>query len=218
MVPFAATAALITAPLEARPTPPAGFRLTSRDLAGSLPASIALEPTLRLVLAAQSGEIGQWLDNPKAGLVRDLAAEAQSASRREDRASLPLRLFLVEDGRLLGVIQPVVGRRQLVDARTSGNPRGRLEVRVLELVVNAGSLQGPGDVGSRIVLAWRSLGKGSAAFEAPVASAGAQALAGSAQTVFHTKSLSKRLASSPGSTASGTPAGGLNWRLLLERA
>jgi hypothetical protein len=157
----------------AAPAAPGGFTPITEAVADGLPHVIALVPDLRLVLAVPTGLANAWREADPAAVVSssdgELAPPPPHAGDGETGAlgRPPACLVALRGREVLGVVPLVAGvLRRLPDAGAPG--RGvTLEVVVLGWDLRAGSLCGPGDVGTRLALAWRPVGAGAAAFAPP---------------------------------------------------
>lgn len=131
--------------------------LQSRITAG-LPHSIALDSGVTLGLVAPTGLARYWVRSEP----DEIVADAKDTSR-----TVPFRLLLREGARLMGVVPLVLGPARFVGESAQAPPRIRLVL--LDWRIHAGSLRGPGDLGSFVTLAWRRVGAGSREFTAPIA-------------------------------------------------
>jgi hypothetical protein len=141
-------------------TPPAGFALVDQALVDGLPQRLPLGGDLLGVLAMPTGLALAWRDGDPTEPVSSSGDQLAPATPADDGATgavdrALVRLFVLEGDRVRGSLPLIAGRRLLVG--DDGLPPGvRLELVVLAWDVRAGSLRGPGDVGSRLALAWRA--------------------------------------------------------------
>jgi hypothetical protein len=138
---------------------PEGFTRLETNLPAGLPATIELDREVSLVLTLPTGLAMPWREVGAADVVAtaadDLAPVPMPQPPRDPVAEAPLRLQ-VRRGTTVVASSPLgVGARlRLPD---SGDPAAGalVEIVLLDWVVRAGSVRGAGDVGSRLVLAWR---------------------------------------------------------------
>jgi len=133
-----------------------GFTVVEDRLLAGLPQRIELGP-LALVLLLPSGLATAWRDAEANTPVSTSASERGPHLAQPDTPyALPERppvRLAVRDGQTTTAVVPLVAGRQRLLPDASG--RACLELCILEWTLVAGSLQGPGDVGSRLRLAWR---------------------------------------------------------------
>jgi hypothetical protein len=149
-----------------------GFTRLRESMPAGLPHAIALAEGLRLVLVVPSGLAVTWRDSDPTALVTQSAPEldAHDTAAPAPPAHVPVRLVLLGDGGVLESVALAAGRRLwLPDTGTDAGVR--IEVVVLGWDIRAGSLRGPGDVGSWIELAWRIADRAADEFAAPRVSA-----------------------------------------------
>ncbi len=141
------------------PLAPDGFARLETTLAGGLPATIELDREVSLVLTLPTGLAMPWREAGAADVVAtaadDLAPVPMPQPARDPVAEAPLRLQ-VRRGTTVVASTPL-GVGAWFRLPDSGDPaEGALvEIVLLDWVVRAGSVRGAGDVGSRLVLAWR---------------------------------------------------------------
>lgn len=150
---------------EPAPLPGSDLREVATPLARGLPHLLPLEADLTLMLVVPSGLARTWLELEPATVVAagDPSGTPPDANEVQS-AVLPARLLLRAGPTLLASAPLVAGAaQQLPDAAP------RIELRVLEWRLCAGTLRGVGDFGSRLRLAWRPVGRATDAFAAPPA-------------------------------------------------
>jgi hypothetical protein len=143
-------------------------RVRERVPAG-VPHVIALAEGLRLVLVVPTGLAAAWRDADPVAVVTESASEhaAHDAAAATPPPRVPARLVL-QDAREVLASVPLVAHRRLWLPDSGGSDHGvRIELVVLGWDIRAGSLRGPGDVGSWIEIAWRIADRASAEFSAP---------------------------------------------------
>jgi hypothetical protein len=151
--PFPATRYLVPEPPRQAPE---GFTLIDTPLVAGLPFALPLDAETSLVLTMPTGLALTWRDtDPTTPVSRSEdewapAAAPDPAAPVGDAARPPLRLLLQQGGATVASVPLSAGlRRALPDGAA------RFELVVLSWDVRAGSVRGPGDFGSRLVLAWR---------------------------------------------------------------
>jgi hypothetical protein len=138
---------------------PEGFARLETTLPRGLPATIDLDRELSIVLTLPTGLALPWRDAATEEVVAtaddDLAPMPSPPPARDPVAEAPLRLQLRRGTALVASTPLGIGARlRLPDG---GDPAvgTLLEVVLVDWLVRAGSVRGAGDVGSRLVLAWR---------------------------------------------------------------
>jgi hypothetical protein len=140
------------------PQPTADFTRISQPLANGLPYAIRLDAQLRLVVALPTGLAMAWLDADPAAIVSRSSDQTvpPAAGATQPVGAIaypPVRLYLLRDGTPLASVPLVAGlRRSVPDAGSDGV---LVELLVLAWDLRAGTMRGPGDVGSWVDLAWR---------------------------------------------------------------
>src|SRR5262249_9244324 len=81
-------------------------------------------------------------------------------------ARLPVRLVVQRSGTVLGSMPLVAGLRG-VFPNDGGSTGAAVEIDVLAWTLTAGTLVGPGNFGSKLRVAWRSVDAGSDSFQPP---------------------------------------------------
>ncbi|GAA4878649.1 hypothetical protein [Actinomycetospora straminea] len=154
---------------------PAGWTAVDEALLAGVPHRIPLTGDLVLLLVVPTGLATAWQGAPAAAVVTSsrtgLAARLGSAPGEPVPAPphSPARLVLLQARTVAGALPLVAAGRALLPP-TDAAAGLRIELLVREWDIRAGSLRGPGDVGSRLSLAWRRIDQGSAAWpvdEAP---------------------------------------------------
>jgi len=140
------------------PAVPDGFERLPTALVAGLPHSIALAQDLTLLLVVPTGLATRWRDADPAAVVT--ASDPEPAAGPAGRA--PARLLLRGSDGVLASVPLVAGLR-----RTLPDGQARVELLILGWEIRAGSLRDPGDVGSRIELAWRPADRAGDTFSPP---------------------------------------------------
>ncbi len=146
-------------------TPPAGHELVESRLVGGVPSAVQVGP-LALVLLLPSGLARTWREAAPGRVVSDAAWErAPHLALADAPVATPVRppfRLVARDGAVTTAVVPLVaGRRQRLPDASGG---GVLDLALLGWTIRAGTLQGPGDVGSRLRLAWRPAAQAPAEF------------------------------------------------------
>ncbi|MGV9818738.1 hypothetical protein [Nocardia xishanensis] len=140
-----------------------------------LPHMITLTADLSLLLVVPTGLATFWRDASPTAVVTSSRAELDPQRLRPPgnsdngnsdgrRSSAPARLVVLRAGTLAGAMPLAAGARTVVP-EADPSPGIRIETMVREWDIRAGSLHGPGDVGSRIIVAWRRVDQGATALE-----------------------------------------------------
>lgn len=129
-----------------------GLQSLTFALDGGIPARIPLSGTRALVVGAGLGQARRWLDLDPATVVLDLSAPVD-LSGYADPDEVVARLTLVEGSTLGETAQACQG----LPLWLSAGGRVCVEVVVDSLVLTAGSLRSPGQLGSSITLRWRDV-------------------------------------------------------------
>jgi hypothetical protein len=147
-----------------RHPPSPGATAVDDRITYGIPHRVRLEAGYSLVLTVPTGLATVWRDaSPTAVVTRSGAQHTSAPSRTQDdrRApAAPARLVLLRSGRVRGVIPLVAGARVIVP-EADGTVGPRFEIVLAEWDLRAGSLVGPGDVGSRLSFFWRRADGGS---------------------------------------------------------
>ena len=140
----------------APPAPPDGFAVLESDLAQGLPARLPLREGLSLVLSLPLGRARRWQAADPLAVLTDTAARRASLlpAPTAGVGDLPGPRLTLLVGDQLGTTVPAVP--DLVHRLGTADGRTELELLVLDLVLTAGTLRGPGAFSSRLSLAWRA--------------------------------------------------------------
>lgn len=138
--------------------PAEGGTLLDQPIRAGLPHQVALGPRLRGLLVLPTGLARPWLDLP-AGTVVSAAADAPDEAAPFGRAAPRLRVQ--RDKVTIAVLPLVPGLVQEVADAAGVVP---LQVQVLDWLLHAGTVRGPGDFGSFLRLAVRAADKGADVF------------------------------------------------------
>lgn len=155
---------------DAPPQPEAaGFTRIRQSIPAGLPLVIPLGEGLRLVLVVPTGLATTWRDADPTAVVTQSAPE-QGAHDPQAPAPLPRvpgRLMLLAQGDVLESVALAAARRARLPDTGRSDIGVRIELIVLGWEIRAGSLRGPGDVGSWIEIAWRRADQAADEFSAP---------------------------------------------------
>lgn len=150
---------------------PPGWTAVDEPVRAGLPHRLVPTAGLELLLVVPTGLATAWRDAPDTAVVSAGVdgRTARPARRPGDPVPVgpphaPARLVLLRDGVPAGALPLVAGARTLLPGTGSGPT---LELLVRDWLIAAGSLRGPGDVGSRISLAWRRADRGSPTWTGP---------------------------------------------------
>lgn len=146
-------------------TVPADSSLARVPLTGGLPARLDLLTGVYAMLVLPTGVARQWWDADPADVV-STAADDRAPYRPGRPPRPPLRLLVLRGTEVLGSVPLAVGLRRTCP--DSGARRAAVEVTVVDWLVLAGTVRGPGDYGSFLTLAWRAADAGADAFDVPV--------------------------------------------------
>jgi hypothetical protein len=132
------------------------FTVVEPPLTGGLPALIPLGDELTAALVLPTGLAKTWRDADPTALVTSGDEQTAPASAPAvQRMRAPARLVVERQDETIATLPLIVG----VPRRVSEGGRESLgavaEIVILGWEIRAGSLQGPGDAGSWIRLAWR---------------------------------------------------------------
>jgi hypothetical protein len=148
-----------------------GLTRLRESMPAGLPHAISLEG-LRLVLVVPTGLALTWRAADPTAVVTQSAPELDAHDPAAPAAAprVPARLILLGDGDVLESVALAAGRRLWLP--DTGSAAGvRIDLVVLGWDIRAGSLRGPGDVGSWIEFAWRVADRAADEFAAPRVSA-----------------------------------------------
>jgi hypothetical protein len=152
---------------DAPPSVPAGAAQVLQPLVRGLPQELTLDAALSLVVAVPTGIAVDWRDADPALVVASADDERATFGLHSPPALArpPARLALRRAGAFVAAVPLVLGvHRFLPDDGGSG---ALIELTVLDYLLHAGTLCGPGDFGSMLRLAWRRCDAGSDAFALP---------------------------------------------------
>jgi hypothetical protein len=161
-----------------------GFVLVDDRITQGLPHRIPLPGELSLLLVVPTGLATAWRDAAPNAVVsssrdqltpRGARASASDTGSRPRPATqgqplvepLPLAAparLVVRRARAIAGAVPLAAGCRVVLPDADAQPGVRIELIVREWDIRAGSLRGPGDVGSRIVVAFRRIDLGTAIF------------------------------------------------------
>jgi hypothetical protein len=151
-------------------TAPPDLTEATFDLTAGVPAAFPLTSELSLTVVVPTGQVQSVLDaDGTAVATSDRAQRLGSTGAAEaigSVARLPARLVLQRTGTVIGSLPLVAGLRG-VFPNDGGTTGAAVELVVLAWTIEAGTLVGPGSFGSRVRLAWRSVGAGADTFEPP---------------------------------------------------
>jgi hypothetical protein len=131
------------------------FTTVTQALTTGLPATIAIDKQLSLILQLPTGIGAAWNDADPNGLVStsDWEAMPVDPAAPSTRSRPALRIEMRRNNRTSAVVAAVAGRRMLVaDGLTPGVC---YEVWIASWAIYAGTMIGAGDFGSTIDLGWR---------------------------------------------------------------
>jgi hypothetical protein len=152
----------VPAPLDA------DFVLVDDRIVRGLPHAIPLTGEFSLLLVLPTGLATAWRDASPTAVVTSSQEQTTPRPSTEPVEPLPVtapaRLVVRRQGAIAGSVALAAGCRVVIP-ETDPDSGVRIEVVVREWDVRAGSMRGPGDVGSRIALAWRRIDQGTAVFE-----------------------------------------------------
>jgi len=144
--------------------PPASHTLVRVALTAGLPARVDLLTGVHAMLVLPTGLARQWWDADPGDVVATAADDRQP--HRPDRpARPPLRLVLLRGGEVLGSVPLAAGLRRTCP--DSGARGAVVEVTVVDWLLLAGTVRGPGDYGSFLTLSWRAADAGEDTFDVP---------------------------------------------------
>ncbi|WP_165226768.1 hypothetical protein [Aquisphaera insulae] len=154
-------------------SPPEGFDRLDAPLRRGLPHPVQLTPGLRLLLIVPSGVARTWREADPTLVVSSSSPDRAPALPDDpaapvfgDLARPPARLLLQRSGTTVAVVPLVAGAvRRMPDGDDAQGVA--VEVVVLDWLLHAGTLVGPGDFGSRLSLAWRTADTAVSAFSEP---------------------------------------------------
>jgi hypothetical protein len=131
---------------------PAGFEPVHAQIRGALPFPIDLGSSGSLLLVAATGHAVRWRD-----------ADPDEVVSAATRPGVPALLLYRRDGEIRGLTPLIAGRRALLPSAAPV-----VELIVLDWELRAGNLRGPGDFGSHLRIAWRSVPRGTDRFSPPL--------------------------------------------------
>jgi hypothetical protein len=141
---------------------PEGFTVINEPLTAGVPHTITLDRELRAVLVVATGLATAWRDADPAAVAFSSDDEYAAVVPGADLLARPCAALLVRSGTaVLATVPLIAAARQRVAAADRGVVA---ELIVVRWQLRAGSLRGPGDVGSRIELAWRRVDRGADSF------------------------------------------------------
>lgn len=141
-----------------------------KQLLQGLPDTLSLAADVEATLIAPSGEAIRWRDVDPATLISSSAGQVESLIPATPVPGAvgqsPARLLIRVGGSLVGSIPLAIGSRSIGDAGQPGAGVA-LELAIVAWELRAGSLRGPGDVGSWIEIAWRRADVGVPRYSTP---------------------------------------------------
>ena len=141
---------------------PVGFVRLGLRLLGGLPVTIPLDEEVALVIVVPTGLAAAWREADPTSVVSRSTPELTPVAAPVGGNRAPARLLVRVEGAIVGSVPLVANlHRRLPD------DAARVEVMVISWDLRAGSLRGPGDVGSRLELAWRRTDQGTDLFAPP---------------------------------------------------
>jgi len=154
--------------LEPSRVAPDGFTTLEKPILNGLPDRIELDDRTTLMLRMPTGQGTLWRDADPEATVSDSESQSMSLSDvtitlRSEQLSPPLRLSIAVSGRRRAVVPVAAG----VSYAVAGPNGEHLELIILDWCLNAGTVRGTGRFGSRVVLAWRLMLRGTDTFSAP---------------------------------------------------
>lgn len=141
---------------------PPGYTVIDQSLTGGLPAAFPLNRELTLVLGLATGLAESWQDADPLAVISTSADEwlpysppAQDDGPAPDTVRAAVRIILIRSGAIVAAVPAVAGRAMLLPA--GGDPAlgTVLDLLLTAWVINAGSVVGTGDYGSRVRFGWR---------------------------------------------------------------
>jgi hypothetical protein len=152
---------------DAPPAVPAGATQVLQPLLRGLPQELPLDATLSLVITVPTGIAVDWRDADPATVVASAADERapSGAQARPALARPPVRLALRRAGGFIAGVPLVLGAHRFLPDDGAGG--AVIELTVLDYLLHAGTLCGPGDFGSLLRLAWRRCDAGVDHFALP---------------------------------------------------
>jgi hypothetical protein len=146
-----------------------GLTRVHERLPAGVPHAMALGEGLRLVLVVPTGLAATWRDADPAAVVTESASEqaAYDFLGPPRPPSAPARLVLQGQDGVLASVPLTARRRRFLPDTGSADTGVRIELVVIGWDIRAGSLVGPGDVGSWIEFAWRIAHRAADEFSPP---------------------------------------------------
>ncbi|HEX6683623.1 MAG TPA: hypothetical protein VF062_12550 [Candidatus Limnocylindrales bacterium] len=152
------------------PPVPEGYTLVESRILQGIPHTVALDAEYSLLLVVPTGLARAWVSADATAVVTSsgprLSPTDPTVQEGQDGLAIgaPARLVVMRAGAMAGTLPLMTGLSMVIPE--AGTFTGtRIKVLILEWEIRAGSLRGPGDVGSRIVLAWRRIDKAASTFE-----------------------------------------------------
>lgn len=157
---------------DGKPQPPEGFTLVDEPIIGGLPFTLQLDAETRLVVTLPNGLGLAWRDaDPTSSVsMSDDQMDSTAPGQVEpigDVTCPPLRFLMVRSGETIASVPLAVGVPRTLPDGGEGDRGARVEVVLLSWDLRAGSLRGPGDFGSRVILAWRRADRATSSFAPP---------------------------------------------------
>lgn len=149
------------------PPVPAGFTVVDSRILQGIPHTIALDGEFSLLLVVPTGLARSWLAAEATAVVSSSRPKLTPVSPKTPDTldvAAAARLVVQRAGAMSGTLPLVSGFSAVVPERAD-SPGTKLRILILEWEIRAGSLRGPGDVGSRIVLAWRRIDQAGGTFD-----------------------------------------------------
>jgi hypothetical protein len=141
---------------------PEGFTTINEPLTAGVPHAISLDRELRVVLVVATGLARAWRDADPAAVAFSSDDEYTAVVPGGDLLARPRAALLIRSGTaVLATVPLVAGVRHRIPRAEGGVVA---ELIVVRWQLRAGSLRGPGDVGSRIELAWRRVDRAADSF------------------------------------------------------
>jgi hypothetical protein len=151
---------------------PAGFVVLEQVVTAGLPHTFSLDPLIRVHLVVPTGLAIAFRDADPATVLTEsdpqtspYAPNPAEPTGNVERA--PARLHVRIGGAVAGSLPLAAGARRIV--RDTGSPTDgvRVEMIVLSWRIHCGTMRGPGDYGSRLVVAWRRADTAVESFSTP---------------------------------------------------
>jgi hypothetical protein len=157
---------------EVKPVAPEGFTVIETSISQGLPHVIQLGQGTQLVVMIPTGLGVTWRD---ADSMLVVSRSEDQLSRLASRLAEPIgnvgrasaRMLLQIDGTTVGSIPFVVGSRWWIADSGQSGQGVRIELSLISWTIQAGSMRGPGEFGSKITLAWRKADQAIERFSTP---------------------------------------------------